>query len=915
MLINNGTFNLTNGKLDIYGYSELTNNKTMTVNDTVVKVGNNCTLTNNDTLNLTAYSFLHIFPGGTLTNETAGKLNVQTTTSPDSVVMRSHIQNYGELQNNGTLTNNGVITNYVDGTETSATGKVTGSNTSLDGTVRTWLGVTTISALKDAQVASDSYGGVAILPALSPPALNDNLDILRDTVIGPETELVVPSGQTLTVKKPSTGQTRLYVAGNLNISGGTLVTEGEPLLGALNNNAPYSEITLIGGSLKAEGNYTITNGGSIYCIIGNIQNGINISGNDPGYLMRYASATSEAELRKIITYDMPFDIRIDGNFAITSDIDVFRPMIIPAGNTLTVNSGVTLRVTDLRFDGTLTNRGTLEVVLLQTDSYGMEIRSGAVLNNYNTMNISNHVTLSGTLENFSGGDVNVYAFSSLGDEYTKSRIVIESGLLNNLIGGTVNNYKEIGGKVTDTSKPKIINSGTFNNSPITGVGQPGGASGGKAILWMENGIIDNTGLFTNNGNMNLNKSDLIHSGGTFDNYNAGGLEIRGGSFSTYLAQFLSFKNMGYMKVIDEYYDNLNFDSQNNICVLDWQEITFHNQSNWIDYTAEVHTEAGFEAANSKQEEKVASHVLFDHGELRDNCMGFGVYNRMDFKADFVMDDKTLSGFSEYWVLSLPNDGHPIPFVMTVNNGKTLTVGQRSTLHIDGGKLSNAGTIEIAAATGADETYVHGGKLEIWAKGGFDNTNGTVNNNCEFLVRHDENDSGYFDREAIIPGLVTNKPYELVANVYSYTGFNRANESNYFSRIEVKRNSVITLEQDMTITDISLHFEPGCGLIVPHGVTLTLKASSGKHNWLDNAGDISIYGNAETSGNFRITNKNNLEIGAASGEENASLIIGADGVLYNRGSIKIYNTGTLDASEGKYFGNRPVIGTYIEPTNP
>ena len=154
---------------------------------------------------------------------------------------------------------------------------------------------------------------------------------------------------------------------------------------------------------------------------------------------------------------------------------------------------------------------------------------------------------------------------------------------------------------------------------------------------MEGGSLTNTGRFVNNGNIDLSGVALSHggTGATFQTYNSSGLQLTGGSFDVSSAAANSFTNNGYMKIVDKYGDT------NSICTitLDSGKQAFSNNSNWLDYTAAVYSDAGLTAAEAAQSSKKTT---LSTGE---SYYGTSVYNRLDFKASFtISSSKTLSAF-------------------------------------------------------------------------------------------------------------------------------------------------------------------------------------------------------------------------------------------------------------------------------
>jgi hypothetical protein len=78
--------------------------------------------------------------------------------------------------------------------------------------------------------------------------------------------------------------------------------------------------------------------------------------------------------------------------------------------------------------------------------------------------------------------------------------------------------------------------------------------------------------------------------------------------------------------------------------------------------------------------------------------------------------------------------------------------------------------------------------------------------------------------------------------------------------------------------------------------------------------MSVYGSLTIGSSVRFNNRQNLDIGAASGGEAANVTVSVGGCLFNEGNIIVYVTGTLDANAGDYSGIAPSNqgGTYTPP---
>ena len=125
-----------------------------------------------------------------------------------------------------------------------------------------------------------------------------------------------------------------------------------------------------------------------------------------------------------------------------------------------------------------------------------------------------------------------------------------------------------------------------------------------------------------------------------------------------------------------------------------------------------------------------------------------------------------------------------------------------------------------------------------------------------------------------------------------------------------------MERSVTVSR-NLYIEPGSGLIVEHGATLTFNGSGCGY---DNNGDTSVYGTLLITNGATLCNRQNLDIGAVSGSETALVMLGdsagAMGSIINENNITVYATGTLNAYYGSYSGSVPTgAGTYTSPAAP
>ena len=742
-------------------------------------------------------------------------------------------------------------------------------------------------------LAGDLFIPMGVTVATGAHTLTVNADVhLAGTLVADDGTVAVNSGKTITI-------TSATQSGN-----GTL-TLGDTGTGTLTNNG---SIRLLHAMLFAPRG-TVTNSGDIFLPVygGGIVVG-DIGGTHAYLSQEYLEVSAEAELQQAMADGAAAEITED--ITLNSDLTVTRPMQIDKDKTLTVAAGKSLTLTDgagMVLLGTLVNNGTFTN---GADGDGIVADSLSVITNSGNFNNNNHLGIfEGTFTN--SGTLNINSVPGQENEGA-AHIMLVGGTFTNATGGTVNNEKNFwcsGSEGEPGKETTISNAGTFNNGSIS-------LSSSDAQLSMEGGSLTNTGRFVNNGNIDLNGVALSHggTGATFQTYNSSGLQLTGGSFDVSSAAANSFTNNGYMKIVDKYGDT------NSICTitLDSGKQAFSNNSNWLDYTAAVYSDAGLTAAEAAQSSKKTTL------STSESYYGTSVYNRLDFKASFtVSSSKTLSAFDMYWVEGdwSWNDNEEkdvlTPYTLTVASGKTLTVGQKCALHISDGALVVNGTLIVAAPTDEDgQDYVDGGRVEIWPDASFTNS-GTVTNNGEFLIRYIEDDNipGAFTRKAdsVTLGTVSVNSVEYLAIVHTAAGLKAANVSTSpaFGRLEIKDNSNLTPPETMTITK-KIYIEPGSGLVIPHGMTLTL--GNGETDlWCDNDGDVSVYGELIITDSYHFTNRKKLEIGAVSGGETATMTV--SGELENQGDIIIYSTGTLDASGGSYNGNTPTVngsGTYTAP---
>ena len=258
---------------------------------------------------------------------------------------------------------------------------------------------------------------------------------------------------------------------------------------------------------------------------------------------------------------------------------------------LTISSGVTITVKDAavscQFSGGVINNGTF---VDGSTGNGVFMGSNGSFTNSSTgiLNIDKRFDiLEGTLIN--NGSVNI----SAGNEHT---ILVMGGIITNndefINDGAMNMDISTGkeGAVYDRGTT-FTNTGTFINGSISNPAN-------SAYFGIMSSTFDNTGDYVSNGQMDINYTSFTHSAGTFNTYNSGSITFVGSSFSTNGAPIHSFSNEGYMRVIDQY----NKDGYNYICNITLGTDTFDNDSNWLDYTAEVYSQAGLTACRNRPAE-------------------------------------------------------------------------------------------------------------------------------------------------------------------------------------------------------------------------------------------------------------------------------------------------------------------------
>lgn len=874
-IINNGTVN-NKSWLHCFG-TEITNNKTF--NNT-----GDITLINSSAVDV-AYNSPSTFTnaaGATLLSEDPGGLIMQIDcafTNAGTATFTGYFDNYGTLTNTGSFTYTGhlMTAGPVTGTLTKGTG----------GELETNYPVSTLAALKTALTSlSAGYDGIAIVGNIM---LDDDLLVSRHVRIGPDGVLTVPDGYTLTVTSTS-GYNGLDVLGTLDLYGNLVTT-----LSGSGDDECVGQVTLIYGTLSAHDDYTITNDGVILFIGGEIYpDDIVVSGNPINNFVSLLSVSDETALRSALANDNVEQIIISDDISLSSNLDITKEVTVGYNDTasspytLTVANGTTLTVKDggsLDNTGCIVNNGTVQNT---SSGNGIFMGSLASFTNNGTLNVDKmFFILEGTLTN--NGLITV----SSGDEHT---ILCRGASVTNSSGAVFNDNGSLDMDVSTGFDGALYNRGsTFTNAGDFAVGSIS-TPASSAYFGARSSSVTNTGAFVNNGNTDFTYTSLTHSGGTFGTYNSGGLTITGGSFTiTDTVDEKSFTNNGYMRIIDQYGKS----DVDHICTVSLADSSFADNSNWLDYTAAVYSSAGFTAANAAQTDKISA---LGSGE---SYFGFATYNRMDFMADITLSgSNVLSDFGTYWVEkyqvwnSTLNQDETITSHLTIASGATLTVARQSSLHVFG-VLVNNGTLVTAERYDDEASDIHEdcGYLEIWPTGTFTN-NGSITNGGEISLRHEFRDTDNTVQRATATGLSSVTP-SFIAIVHNTSDLLAANSSSspVYSAIEIRGDSLIDLTSNLTVSK-SMYIEPGSGFIVEHGAALTF---SGTNIWINNQGDVSVYGDMLISAGANFENRQNMDIGAASGSETASVTVGSGGCLYNGGTISVYATGTLDAHAGTYEG--------------
>ncbi len=818
-------------------------------------------------------------PGGILVRLTCSFNNAGTAT------VKAYLENYGTITNTGTFTYTERVVNAgtINGTLTAS-----GEYAELENDIP----VSTFEDLKAQTASLDAgYDGIAIVGDIT---LTEDLTVSRHVRLTPDGRLEVPHGKTLIVTSTS-GYNGLDVSGKFEIAG-TLVTTRS----GSGEDECVGQVTLLGGALRAMDKYVIENNGVIKFFFGEIDpESIVVHGNPIEGASNIIAVTSEEALLNAMDDPGVEEISIEADITVTSSLDITKRTTVTydtlatTPRTLTVSPGATVTVRDggsLSILGSVSNRGTF-IDGATGDGVFMGTTGTFTNESTATLNVDNRFDImEGTLTN--NGSVSI----SAGYEHT---ILVMGGIVTNngefINDGCLDMGVSTGheGALHDRGTT-FTNTGTFANGGISTPAQ-------NSYFGMISGTFENSGDFTNNGNMDISYTGFSHSDGTFTTYNSGGLSIVGGSFSTEGADPGSFSNEGYMRIVDQY----GKDGQDYVCDIDLATGTLDNDSNWLDYAAAAYSEAGVAAAEAAQQSKKTA---LGSG---DNYFGFSVYNRLDFMADMMLTGAAnLGAFETYWVESYwvwdgeTSQDVEVSVEITVESGAVLTVGNNCSLNVHGA-LHNNGTIVTAAPYDEGDIHFNGGCVDIWPEGTFINNPGsTIENKGDVYIRHEYRDSDDAVLQANVTGL-SSVSTRFIALVHNEADLAEANScvSPVYDRIEVKGDSIIFLTGRGTLTiDKDVYVEPGSGLIVNYGKTLAFVGS----HWIHNGGDMSVYGEMNIGDGVWFFNSQNLEIGVSTGGEAATVTILSGGNLQNDGDITVYATGTLDAGAGNYHGNAPSV---------
>ncbi|SMC70290.1 S-layer homology domain-containing protein [Papillibacter cinnamivorans] len=487
-------------------------------------------------------------------------------------------------------------------------------------------------------------------------------------------------------------------------------------------------------------------------------------------------------------------------------------------------------------------------------NYVQEIHITGYIELTDNLSILKHVVIDpgATLTAAAGKNITVEYRNVSDPERGSEGVLVINGTLAIPSGSFLNNMREV-----DLSGT-IVNNGTFTNMRKE---DTYGSS-----FYAEGGTIQNHGVFVSNDNMELNGTALVNDGSALDagkvgfTNNTGSLIITGGSIDS----STSFHNAGYMKICDTY-GKTGGDATTEIKESFITNLT--NDSNWIEYTAQVYSADGLAAAQAAQTARIVA-----QGDTKATT-GLEIYGRMDIMADIELPTgttTTLSGW-DVWVETVTTWNEVTQketydaYELTVPNDATLTM-YGGTLHVNG-SLVNAGTIILG-------TSEKDGILQVWPTGSFV-TSGTVNADHGIVYRMDEykeTGSEGYKNQGSITGY---SGYQDIAVVHDWAAlFDAADtRSSVYERIDIMGDHCdIELGSSLTVS-ADVYIEWDDGIEVPIGMSLTLAGS----HWLNNSGDLWVYGSMAVGTDFTINNDGYIQV---------------DGTVNNSGTIYNYNNITL-----------------------
>ncbi len=780
---------------------------------------------------------------------------------------------------------------------------------------------------------------------------------ITGTITAEKEKLVVAEGQTLVITSALTldKKSTLTVDGKLvnysflDLKGGSeLIVNGilhnvEEENGRQHLDTDNSTITVSEGAEVVNTGILRMNNGSALTVSGTFTS----SASDDRYYRVWVTDSSVAVEKSGIyqnlaaTYLTDSTLTVDGTFVngyVSEDGGVWN-RLYAVGSDITVN-------------GTFTNMESIRSYNDEENPAASSLTVNGVFNNKGGVYMEEDavITISGTFENAENARVNMWS----------AEIVVEKdGLFNsygsfNLYGGSLTNDGVFNnGKASQTgttwlrmylSGAEFVNNGTFVNEmgircreyeedgeilsypEFTNYGKfvNGSLQNSDAGVYMENGTFRSCGHFVSNGMLSFTYSDFSHKGNEMFE-SSDGLYLVGGSFDVSKANAGTFKNTGWMTIVDEYGE------VDNICEINLgKRDAFHNDTCFLWYRVDVTSAEGMRRAEEAQLAKLAE------AEGEPSYFGFDAYDTISINDDInITEDTTLEAFGNYqiqgtwmWDSELQQQVL-IPATLSVASGVTLTLKDTSLYVSSGGCIANDGCI-----TTVDDGYYYG-QIEV-GDGGSYSGDGKVS--CDFFIQwyegrlHDTALKDYQSYTVLVDGdnVYTVDQDTDISSVYSITDDTEIvvigrNGSLSGSALAQAKNRVyvesfpglkgamkmdmgdqivdcvyITGDDRLTVTeDLVLerrvNIFSNTGLIIPYGVTLTVG------DYLYNSGDISVDGTLVIAESGRMYNHRNLEVGALLGDETGEIIV--YGRLYNWGYIHIYATGRLiDGGNGRFIND-------------